>query len=97
LRVHAELIHMAGRMRGFRGGDQQLAGHAANPCTGRAVGPALNQNDLVGMLAGLVVCHQSGGAGPDDGNVDFEFLRCIAHVISFRVFCQRHARHPRSW
>jgi hypothetical protein len=65
----AELAPALDAVRRLRRRDQQLAGHAADPSAGRAVGPALDQDGTLARRDRGTVRGEAGGAGPDDSHI----------------------------
>ena len=67
--LNAERRRLAHGMSCLGGRNQQLAWHAADAGTGRAVGAPLDENDAAGPLAGGAIGGQPGRTGADDGDV----------------------------
>ena len=99
-RVHAKAAGGSEHVRRLAGGDQQFAGHAADPGTGGAIRAAFDQDDTRAVRVRGAVGGQAGGAGANDGHIDLQlfhgaFLRIVdGMTIRSFVFRCRAGRLP---
>jgi hypothetical protein len=67
--LHAETMRLPNRLGRVGRGDEQLAGHAADPRTGRAVVRRLDEQHALGVHARRPISRHAGRAGANDRHV----------------------------
>ena len=82
--MHAEGGRRADGMRGIGGGNQQFAGHAADPRASGAVGSALDQHHPFAVRAGRAIRRQAGCTGTDDRDIDCQCIHSVFPLESRR-------------
>ncbi len=78
--VHTEARRRFDGVGRIRGGDEQLARHAADAGAGGAIGAAFDDHCGRARRSGSVVCGKACRPGADDGDVD---LRNLHFASSF--------------